>query len=287
MTSCADPGRPARTRSAASFRLGTLWARMARRSVVVQVARSHLVDHDPADREPVGAQLADAVGGLLHGHLLEHRHQVNGGPRRPEEGRDRVGLALDRAHPGEAGELVVDAEELGDPPGRGRVEHDRVVGDRALVAGVAPGRLVDLAGEQDVADAGGDRGRELHHPEPVERLPGPAQLVVHRQVLQQGRLRVDVQGVDDSAAAAVRPGQPGGDPALGVGQRLDVEHPGDPLPPLDLAQQHVLPGSGQRQGEGGGDRGLPGPALAGDDVQAHVGEVAACHDLERPSRDPR
>ena len=35
------------------------------------------------------------------------------------------------------------------------------------------------------------------------------------------------------------PDQTGGDPALGVRQRLDVEHPGDALPPLDLAQQDV------------------------------------------------
>ena len=66
-------------------------------------------------------------------------------------------------------------------------------------------------------------------------------------------------------AAAARDG----DPALLVGQRRGVEQLGDALPALGLDQQHRAPVGGQREGEGGGDRGLPGAALAGDDVQAH------------------
>ena len=64
---------------------------------------------------------------------------------------------------GEAGHLRVDVEEAGDPPCRRRVEHDRVVG-RGPGGGGCPWRadgLVDLAGEQHVAHARGDRGREV------------------------------------------------------------------------------------------------------------------------------
>ena len=53
--------------------------------------------------------------------------------------------------------------------------------DGMAVAGVALHGLVDLAGEQHVAHPGRDRRRELDDPEPVQRLPGPAELVVHRR----------------------------------------------------------------------------------------------------------
>ena len=74
----------------------------------------------------------------------------------------------------------------------------------------------------------------------------------------------------------VADGQPAGDAALLVGQRVDVEHPGDALAALDLAEQDVLAGGGQREGQGGGDRRLAGAALAGDDVQLDAGPVAGC-----------
>ena len=65
--------------------------------------------------------------------------------------------------------------------------------DRLLVAAVALHGLEDLAGEQHVADAGRDGGGEVDHAEPVQRPAGAAELVVHREVLQQRRLGVDVQ----------------------------------------------------------------------------------------------
>ena len=70
------------------------------------------------------------------------------------------------------------------------------------------------------------------------------------------------------------PAVPAGQRSLLVGQWGDVEHPGDALPALDLAQQHLSALGGQRKRERGGHRGLPGAALAGDDVKVHVGPVA-------------
>jgi hypothetical protein len=130
---------------------------------------------------------------------------------------------------------------------------------------VAVDRLVDLAGEQDVADARRDRGREVDDTEAVERLAGATEAVVHREVLQQRGLRVDRQRVE--VAAVVRPLD---DPALLVGQRRHVEQLRDALPPLDLAEEHGLAPRRQRQGERRRDRGLAGAALAGHDMQADV-----------------
>ncbi len=73
--------------------------------------------------------------------------------------------------PGQAGELAVDAEELGDPAGGRRVEHHRVVLPGVASAAAVLGGLEDLAGEQHVADAGRERGRELDDAEAVERRP--------------------------------------------------------------------------------------------------------------------
>ncbi len=247
--------------------------------VVGQVAGAHEVDHHAADRQVRGAQLLDPVGGLLHRHLLQHRHQVHRGPRRAEQRHHRVGLVLDGADLGQPGELVADVEELGDPPGGRGVEHDGVVLRGALVAAVALHRLEDLAGQQHVAHAGRDGRGELHDAEAVQRLAGAAEPVVHREVLQQRRLRVDVQGVDGAGGAAVPTlaavAQPGRDARLGVRQRVDVEDPGQALAPLDLADQHVLAVGGEGQGEGGRHGRLAGAALAGDHVQAHPRPVAA------------
>ena len=75
----------------------------------------------------------------------------------------------------------------------------------------------------------------------------------------------------------------GRQPAFLVGQRLDVEDPGDALAALDLAEQDVLAVRGQRERERGGDRGLAGAALAGHHVQPHARPVGA-HALNSMSR---
>ena len=93
-----------------------------------------------------------------------------------------------------------------------------------------------------------------------------------------------LQRVHACPAAARRLAQPGGEPALLVGQRVDVEHPGDALPALDLAEQDVLAVGGERERERGGDRRLAGAALAGHHVQAHARPVAGGF---RHGREPR
>ena len=55
------------------------------------------------------------------------------GRRRPQQSHDRVGLAADRPHLGQAGDRRVHIEELGDSAcGRG-VENDGVVGVRRFL----------------------------------------------------------------------------------------------------------------------------------------------------------
>ena len=217
-------------------------------------ARPDQVDHDAAHGEPGGAQLGDPVGGLLHGHLLEDGDEVDGRQRRAQQLHHLVGLRLHRADLGQSRQLGVDPEELADAAGGRRVEHHGVVHDgRGLAALLAdPGpldRLVDLAGQQHVAHTGRDGGGEVDHPEAVERLPGAAELVVHREVLQERGLRVDVQGVHlPGAAVLVRRAL--GDASLLVGERVDVEHPGDALAALDLAEQHVLARTWRGRGRG-------------------------------------
>ena len=104
------------------------------RSASSSSRRPDQVDDHAADRQLGAAQLVDAVGGLLHRHVLEHGDQVHGGPLRAQQRHHRVGLALDRADLGQPGELVVDVEELRDPAGRRRVEHHGVVLAGVLVA---------------------------------------------------------------------------------------------------------------------------------------------------------
>ena len=211
---------------------------------------------------------------------------MHGRARRAQQLHHLVGLGLDRAHLREAGQLGVDAEELADAAGGRRVEHHGVVRDLVLVPTAAGPlhRLVDLAGEEHVAHAGRDGGGEVDDAEAVERLPGAPELVVHREVLQQRRLGIDVERVD-LAGASVPVGRALGDAALLVGQRVDVEHAGDALAALDLAEEHVATGRGQRQGQRRRDRRLPGAALAGDDVQAHLRPVVGA--IGARSHEPR
>ena len=180
---------------------------------------------------------------------------------------DRLGLRVDRAHPGEVGHLHVDVEEAGDPAGGRRVEHDGVPGPGALVAAGAGGAadgLVDLADEQHVAHARGDRGREVDDAHPLQRPAGAAELVEDLQVLEQGGLGVD-RDAPHLAAAGV------GDQAhLLDAERGHVEGLADALAALDLGEQHPLALAGEGEREGRGHRRLADAALAGDHVQAHA-----------------
>ena len=129
---------------------------------------------------------------------------------------------------------------------------------------------------QHVAEARRDRRREVDRAHLAQRPAGPAQVVEHVEVVEEGLLDVDGQRLHLAAAAG------DGDPALLVGQRRGVEQLGDALPALGLDQQHRSAVGGQGEGQGGGDGGLAGPALAGDDVQAHGGREDGSG-LTRPS----
>ena len=73
-------------------------ARAARARVVLGQHRlgRHVDDHR-ADRQRGLVQFRDRVGGLLHRHVLQQRHQVHRGLRRPQHRHDAVALGLDRA----------------------------------------------------------------------------------------------------------------------------------------------------------------------------------------------
>ncbi len=255
--------RSARSASA-SRPVRSTWSRS---SAVELVGVGEVRDH-AADRQPQVAQLRDAVERLLHRHVLEHGDQVDPAELRAQQVHHAVGLVPHGADLGQPGELAVDVEELRDPAGRGCVEHHGAVPAGVLVAAVAVHRLVDLAGQQHVAQPRRDRGGEVDDAEAVEHLAGAAEPVVHREVLQQRALEVDREGVD--VAGALRALH---DAALLVGQRRHVEELGDALPGLHLAQQHVLAAGGEPQRERGGDGGLAGAALAGDDVKPDAGPV--------------
>jgi len=209
---------------------------------------------------PDGGQFGDAVHRLLNRHLLQQRHQVDRGLRRFQHPHHGLRLVVYRADPGQARHLVVDVEETGDPAGRRRVEHHRVVHRPARLV-LAAHRLADLAGEQHVAQAGGDGGGEVDRAELLQRPAGPAELVEHVEVVEHRQLGVDRQCVHLAAARR------GGDLPLLVRQRLGLEELGDALPLLDLTEQHAAALGREGERERGGDRGLSRAALARHDME--------------------
>ena len=116
---------------------------------------------------PSAVSSAIASRRLLYRHLLQQRDHVHRGHRRAQQRRHALALGLDRADLGQPGGLRGDVEEAPDPAGRRRVEHHRVV-DPAAVRG-AGRRLLDLAGEQHVAQARGDRGGEVDRADLAQR----------------------------------------------------------------------------------------------------------------------
>ena len=266
-----ETGRPQ-----ASGQLGDrqfLLHRKGQRLVVERALPDH-VHHDRSDPQVEGLELLDRVQGLLDRHLLEQRDQVDPGDVRAQHAHDRVRLVADRSDLGQAGHLVVHVQEPRDPPGRRRVQHDSVV--REPPVRLPPRRLVDLAGQQYVAQARRDRGDEVDRAHLLERLPGPAEVVVHVEVLQERGLGVHGQREHLTAAGALR------DPALHVRQGRYVEELGEALAALDLDEQDALAFLGQRERHGGRDRGLPGAALAGHHVQSrHRSQGRTCSTTHR------
>jgi Ca2+-binding RTX toxin-like protein len=126
--------------------------------------------------------------------------------------------------------------------------------------------LDGLAGEQHVAHAGGDRRREVDGADARQRRAGPAQVVEHLEVLQQGGLGVDRQCPHLAPVRGARHA------ALLVGKRCGVEELGDPLPTLDLHEQRTPALGSQREGQGrDGERDDP-PALRRLDPGAHLSQ---------------
>ena len=78
----------------------------------------------------------------------------------PDDLHDRVCLVANRAGAGEAGDLGVDVEEAGDATG-GRCVHDDGVVQRLAVRALTTDSLLALAGQEYVADARRDGGREV------------------------------------------------------------------------------------------------------------------------------
>ena len=102
-------------------------------------ALAAMVEHTGARTAAGAADAAELP--VPVGQLLEHGDEVDRRTRRAEQGRHGVGLRLDRTHLGQAGQLVVDVEELADPSGRGRVQHDGVVLPAGALLARAAGRL--------------------------------------------------------------------------------------------------------------------------------------------------
>lgn len=191
----------------------------------------------------------------MHGRLrgLQHPHH-------------RLRLIVYRADLREPGDLVVDVEEAGDAARRRRVHDDVVVGEPSALLLAAYG-LAGLAGQEDVPEAGCDRGGEVDRAEFLQGAARAAEFVEHLEVVQKGQFGVDGQGVHLPA-----PGSDGDFPLL-IGQRLRLEELRDALATLDLDEKRPLPLGGQGQREGCGHRGLAGTALATDDLEpAHAFE---------------
>ena len=131
----------------------------------------HVLDHG-RDADLGRPERRDGLLGLGDRHFLQQRDQVDDRGGRTEQAHDRVRLGSDRADPGEPCQRLVHVEELRDPAGWRRVQHYGVVGVGSLLD-AAPDRLVDLAGQQYVAQPRRDRGREVDRTEAIQRLVLP------------------------------------------------------------------------------------------------------------------
>ncbi len=208
-------------------------------------------------------QLAHRVGGFLHRERLEQRDQVDHGLVGVQQPHDPLALGADRTRLREVGHRLGHVEEATDAArGRG-VHHDHVVHGFAGAVGAHHG-LLDLAGQDHVPQTRRQRGRELDGTDPAHRPPREPEVVEHVQVLEEGRLDVDGQGVH--GAAAVRRGDLGFDRR----QRRHVEQLGDALPSLHLHQEHLAAPGRQREGQRPRDGRLTGATLARDEVQPRL-----------------
>ena len=148
--------------------------------------------------------------------------------------------------PGEVGDLLVDPEEAGDPPGRWGVEHDRVVGERAVTAacaGVRPTASYTLPMSSTSRTPGAIVVAKSMTPHLLEGAPGSAELVERLEVLEQGCLGVDGQAPQLPTRRVVH------EAALLDAERGDLEGLADALAALDLDEQDPTALAGQGETE--------------------------------------
>ena len=130
--------------------------------------RAHPVDDHRARPQARGLQLGHRLEGLGDGQVLQQRHQVHGGLRRVHQLHHALALAVDRAGAREVGHRPGHVEEADDAAGgRGVEDHGVVNGPSGQAR--ARDALLGLAGEQDVAQPGGQRGGELDRAHPPQR----------------------------------------------------------------------------------------------------------------------
>ena len=131
-----------------------------------------------------------------------------------------------------------------------------------MVSYSSSSRLVNLAGEQYVAHAGRDCGRELDPAEPSQPPSGRAEVVVHLEVFDERGVGIDGQRAHDPAVRC------SGYPTFGVGQWRAVEQASQTLTTFAFDEQGASSARCKRQRQRSRHRGLAGAALAGDDMQA-------------------
>ena len=130
-------------------------------------------------------------------------------------------------------------------------------------AGRAGGRLLDLAGEQHVAQAGGDGGGEVDGAELAQRPAGRAQLVEHVQVFEERLLGVHRQGAHLAAAGRRRRSCRS---SYGSGSMPNSW--AMPCRPSTSTSRVRRPPAASAERQRGRHAGLAGAALAGHHVQA-------------------
>ena len=227
--------------------------------------RADHVDDHRADRQPGLAQLGDAVDGLLHRHLLQHGDQVHRGLRATAARRITpvawLWIGPIRASPATS---VLTFRNRAIRPVGGASMHHGVV-QPAAVRPLAGDRLHDLAGQQHVAHAGGDRGREVDRADlaAAPARPGAGCRTSRGTPAAPARGRSPARTPRRRRGRDARPGAPR---RAAAAMSKSCAMPWRPSTSISSMRR---PG-GQRERQRGGHRRLAGAALAGDHVQPHA-----------------
>ena len=169
----------------------------------------------------------------------------------------------DRSHFCQTGHLVVHIQKACDAPcGRG-VEDDGVVGVCRLLLGAA-NHFAGLAGQENITQAGCDRGGEIDSTHAAKSGSSAPEVVEDFEVIQEC-----VFGIHGESPDLASPGSDS-DLAFFVRKWRNVKQLSNSLTALDLHQQCSSTIASQSHRQCPGNRGLAGASLAGDDVQRHV-----------------